>query len=90
MRTFRQSTIRRQSGLTCDDAISTPHQYLSPAKRGYSDLGWASGELVYYVAVGRDTFYMMAAYPKSERDGLPAEQRRRILAALESIKKPRS
>jgi hypothetical protein len=48
------------------------------------------GRGVYYVAVGRDTFYMMAAYPKSERDDLSAEQRRRILAALESIKKPRS
>jgi hypothetical protein len=30
---------------------------------------------------------MMAAYPKSERDDLSTEQRRRILAALESIKK---
>jgi hypothetical protein len=48
---------------------------------------WARGLLR---AVGRDTFYMMAAYPKSERDDLSAEQRRRILAALESIKKPRS
>jgi hypothetical protein len=48
------------------------------------------GRVVYYVAVGRDTFYMMAAYPKSERDDLSTEQRRRILAALESIKKPGS
>ena len=48
------------------------------------------GRVVYYVAVGRDTFYMMAAYPKSERDDLSTEQRRRILAALESIKKRRS
>ena len=39
---------------------------------------------------GTDKFYMMAAYPKSERDDLSTEQRRRILAALESIKKPRS
>jgi hypothetical protein len=46
------------------------------------------GRVVYYVAVGRDTFYMMADYPKSERDDLSTEQRRRILAALESIKKP--
>ena len=45
------------------------------------------GRGVYYVAVGRDTFYMMAAYPKSERDDLSTERRRRILVALESIKK---
>jgi len=46
------------------------------------------GRVVYYVALGTDRFYMMAAYPKSERDDLSTEQRRRILAALESIKKP--
>jgi hypothetical protein len=45
----------------------------------------ANGRVVYYVALGTDRFYMMAAYPKSERD--INEQRRRILAALESIKK---
>jgi hypothetical protein len=28
MRNFRQSTIRRQSLLTCDDAVSARHQYL--------------------------------------------------------------
>jgi len=48
------------------------------------------GRVVYYVALGTDRFYMMAAYPKSERDDLSMEQRRRILAALESIKKPGS
>ena len=48
------------------------------------------GRVVYYVALGTDRFYMMAAYPKSERDDLSTEQRRRILAALESIKKPAS
>jgi hypothetical protein len=48
------------------------------------------GRVVYYVALGVDRFYMMAAYPKSERDDLSTEQRRRILAALESIKKPGS
>ena len=46
--------------------------------------------VVYYVAIGSDRFYMMAAYAKSERDDLSIEQRRRILAALESIKKPES
>ncbi len=45
------------------------------------------GRVVYYVAVGSDTFYMMVAYPKNERDDLSGEQRRRILVALESIKK---
>jgi hypothetical protein len=48
------------------------------------------GRVVYYVALGTDRFYMMAAYPKSERDDLSIEQRRRILVALESIKKPGS
>ena len=48
------------------------------------------GRVVYYVAVGTGSFYMMAAYPKSERDDLSTEQRRRILVALESIKKPGS
>jgi hypothetical protein len=46
--------------------------------------------VVYYVAVGRDTLLHDGAYPKSERDDLSTEQRRRILAALESIKKSRS
>jgi hypothetical protein len=45
------------------------------------------GRVVYYVALGTDRFYMMAAYPKNERDDLSAERRRRILAALESIKR---
>jgi hypothetical protein len=45
------------------------------------------GRVIYYVALGTDRFYMMAAYPKSERDDLSNEQRHRILAALESIKK---
>ena len=44
------------------------------------------GRVIYYVAIGTDRFYMMAAYPKSERDDLSIDQRRRILAALESIK----
>jgi hypothetical protein len=43
--------------------------------------------VVYYVAIGSDRFYMMAAYAKSERDDLSTEQRRRILTVLESIKK---
>ena len=47
----------------------------------------SGGRVVYYVALGSDRFYMMAAYPKSERDDLSTEQRCRILVALESIKK---
>ena len=46
------------------------------------------GRVIYYVALGTDRFYMMAAYPKNQRDDLSPEQRNRILAALESIKKP--
>jgi hypothetical protein len=46
------------------------------------------GRVIYYVALGTGSFYMMAAYPKSERDDLSTEQRRRILTALESIKRP--
>jgi hypothetical protein len=45
------------------------------------------GRVVYYLALGTDRFYMMAADPKSEQDDLSTEQRRRILAALESVKK---
>jgi hypothetical protein len=45
------------------------------------------GRIIYYVALGTDRFYMIVAYPKSERDDLSREQRRRILAVLESIKR---
>lgn len=48
------------------------------------------GRVIYYLALGTDRFYMMAAYPKSEWDDLSTEQRHRILIALESIKKPGS
>lgn len=48
------------------------------------------GRIVYYVVLGSDRFYMMAAYPKSERDDLSTEQRQRILLVLESIKRPGS
>jgi hypothetical protein len=44
------------------------------------------GRVIYYVPIGTDTFYMMAAYGKNEQDDLSTEQRRRILAALESIR----
>jgi hypothetical protein len=58
-------------------------------KSGMGQAG-AAGRVVYYVALGTDRFYMMAAYPKSERDDLSTEQRCRILVALENIKKPGS
>jgi hypothetical protein len=44
------------------------------------------GRVIHYVPIGADTFYMMAAYGKNEQDDLSTEQRRRILAALESIR----
>jgi hypothetical protein len=47
------------------------------------------GRVVYYVPLGTDSFYMMAAYAKNEQDDLSTEQRRRILKVLESIKKVR-
>ena|ERR1700733_15397001 len=45
------------------------------------------GRVIYYAILGMNRFYMMAAYPKSDRDDLSNEQRRRILTALQSIKK---
>lgn len=47
------------------------------------------GRVIYYVALGTDAFYMMAAYAKNEQDDLSSEQRERILKVLESIKKVR-
>jgi hypothetical protein len=47
------------------------------------------GRVIYYVPIGTDTFYMMAAYSKNEQDDLSNEQRKGILAALETIKKVR-
>jgi hypothetical protein len=47
------------------------------------------GRVIYYVPIGTDAFYMMAAYAKNEQDDLSTEQRKRILRALETIKKVR-
>src|ERR1700730_11596767 len=47
------------------------------------------GRVIYYVPIGTDAFYMMAAYAKNEQADLSTEQRKRILGALESIKKMR-
>src|SRR5262249_39163032 len=47
------------------------------------------GRVVYYVLIGTDAFYMMAAYSKAEQDDLSNEQRKRILTTLETIKKVR-
>lgn len=43
------------------------------------------GRLIYYFAV-TETIYMMTAYPKSERDDLSPDQRKAILAVIESLK----
>ena len=43
------------------------------------------GRVIYYFAVGT-ALYMMTAYPKNERDDLSHDQRRAILAALDTIK----
>jgi hypothetical protein len=44
------------------------------------------GRAIYYVALKPDRLFMMAAYSKSERDDLSPDQRKAILAAIESIK----
>ena len=44
------------------------------------------GRTIYYIAVAPDRLFMMAAYPKNERDDLSPDQRRAILRAIESIK----
>jgi hypothetical protein len=43
------------------------------------------GRVIYYVAV-ETALYMMTAYPKNERDDLSPDQRKAILAAIESLK----
>jgi len=43
------------------------------------------GRVIYYVMV-ETAIYMMTAYPKNERDDLSPDQRRAILAAIESLK----
>jgi hypothetical protein len=44
------------------------------------------GRTIYYVAVAPGTLFMMSAYPKNERDDLSPDQRKAILAAIDSIK----
>jgi RelE toxin of RelE / RelB toxin-antitoxin system len=43
------------------------------------------GRVIYYVAV-KSAIYMMTAYPKNERDDLSNDQRKSILAFIESLK----
>ncbi|RJG46699.1 MULTISPECIES: type II toxin-antitoxin system RelE/ParE family toxin [unclassified Mesorhizobium] len=43
------------------------------------------GRVIYYVAV-ETAIYMMTAYPKNERDDLSPDQRKAILAAIDSLK----
>lgn len=44
------------------------------------------GRTIYYVALAPGLLFMMAAYPKNERDDLSSDQRKAILAALNSLK----
>lgn len=44
------------------------------------------GRAIYYLALGIDHLFMMTAYPKSERDDLSPDQRKAILAIVETIK----
>ena len=48
------------------------------------------GRVIYYVPIGTDAFHMLAAYSKNEQDDLTNEQRKHILAALETIRKVRA
>ena len=43
------------------------------------------GRMIYFVALG-EAIYMMTAYPKNQRDDLSPEQRKAILAVLDSLK----
>lgn len=43
------------------------------------------GRIIYYVAV-ETAMYMMTAYSKNERDNLSMDQRKGILAAIDSLK----
>jgi hypothetical protein len=43
------------------------------------------GRVIYYVAV-KSAIYMMAAYPKNERDDLSNDQRKAILAFIDGLK----
>jgi hypothetical protein len=57
------------------------------ARFGLNDAGKrGGGRVVYYVAVVPGMLFFIAAYPKSEQADLTQEQRRAILAALESIR----
>jgi hypothetical protein len=44
------------------------------------------GRAIYYLALSADRLFMMTAYAKNEQDDLSPEQRKAILAAIESIR----
>lgn len=44
------------------------------------------GRVVYYVTISPSVLFMLTAYPKNEQADLSNDQRRAILAAIESIK----
>jgi hypothetical protein len=53
------------------DRVRVTRKGARKARIQRSGIGKRGGRrVVYYVALGRDRFYMMTAYPKSERDDL--------------------
>jgi len=43
------------------------------------------GRVIYFLAISRESLFMLTAYPKSERDDLSPAQRKSILQAIDSI-----
>jgi hypothetical protein len=43
------------------------------------------GRVIYFLAIPRESLFMLTAYPKSERDDLSPAQRKAILQAITSI-----
>ena len=48
------------------------------------------GRVLYYLSLAPGRLFMLTAYPKSARDDLSPDQRKAILAAIDSIKGDRS
>ena len=79
------------------EIVANPNHPMIKGLRGVRKAGVArsgmgkrgGGRVIYYVPIGTDAFYMMAAYGKNEQDDLSNDQRERILATLETIKKAR-
>ncbi len=41
--------------------------------------------MIYFLAISRESLFMLTAYPKSERDDLSPAQRKSILQAIDGI-----